>query len=75
MPASTLLGPLERASLNHWTQSTIILPEDGIGSSFRNVVFYRNIGLWTKSKNIILLTMVYSNYNYCDSGLCPSSNI
>jgi hypothetical protein len=42
----TLLGPLERAGLNHWTSegpirvdATFILREDGKTSSFRNVVF------------------------------------
>jgi hypothetical protein len=31
-----------------------ILPEDGNRSSLRNVLFKKNIGRWTKSKNVIL---------------------
>jgi hypothetical protein len=39
MVPPSFLGPLERASLNHWP--TFILPEDRNRSSFRNVVLLR----------------------------------
>jgi hypothetical protein len=58
--APTLLGPLERANLNHWTQESRCLPpspEDGNRSSFRNVVFLSSnsleSGRWTKSEKPI----------------------
>jgi hypothetical protein len=35
---STVLGPLERSNLSHWTRP--LSPEDGNRSSFRNFVFY-----------------------------------
>jgi hypothetical protein len=38
MGARTLLGPLERASLSHWTSERCV---------------FRNVRLWTKSKNTI----------------------
>jgi hypothetical protein len=41
-----------------------ILPEDGNRSSFRNVVFFRNIGRWTKSKNLIL-SMLFITWTLC----------
>jgi hypothetical protein len=43
MVAPTVLGPLERASLNHCpVGAAIILPEDGNRSSFRNVFFKKH---------------------------------
>jgi hypothetical protein len=56
-----LLGPLERAS--SVIGSAIILTEDGNRSTFRNVLFLRNIKGWTKSKNMILSRAVHKCQN------------
>jgi hypothetical protein len=47
MAAPTLLGPLQRASLDHWSHKDpnnrvgagSVLPEEGNRSSFRNIAF------------------------------------
>jgi hypothetical protein len=56
---ASVTGPAMRLALRHPTeQGTFILTEDGNRSSFRNVVFWENIGRWTKSKNVFLWSAV-----------------
>jgi hypothetical protein len=46
-----LLGPLERANLNHWTNE----PEDGNRSVFRNVLsIYLEFPTMLKSINVVI---------------------
>jgi hypothetical protein len=61
----TLLGSLERANLNHWTEGFPPSPEDGNRPSFRNVVFssFWNTGRWTKSKNPVILNVIHHRQN------------
>lgn len=48
------IQPLTNSALSNRVGATFILPEYGNRSSFLDVVFLRNIGLWAKFKNIIL---------------------
>jgi hypothetical protein len=72
MAALTLLGPLERASLNHLNPvtegpnrvgATIILPQEGNILILKCFVFLRNIRRWTKSKNMILSSTIHYRQN------------
>jgi hypothetical protein len=56
---ASVIGPV----IQHTVGASIILPEDGNKSSFRNVVFFRNIRRRTKFKNKILqVKLCYSFY-------------
>jgi hypothetical protein len=50
-----VLGSLETANINYWTNVSHS-PEDGNISSFRNVVFscFYNTRRWTQSKNPVI---------------------
>jgi hypothetical protein len=71
--APTLLGPLERANLNQWTQQSRRLPspEDENRSRFRNVVFLSSnsleSGRWTKSENPLILCVIHHRPNPIES--------
>jgi hypothetical protein len=57
---SILLGPLERANLNHWYRVNISLssPDDVNRSISRNVVFSSiwNSGRWIKPRDPVILS-------------------
>jgi hypothetical protein len=74
----TLLGPLERANLNHWkglnrVGFSLPSPEDGNRSSFRNIAFSSiyNSGRWTKPRNLVILRVMHLRHNPFELGkLC-----